>query len=221
MKLQNCDKAQIFTLDKSPICTAQVVGDVKETALLRFHESCIDILRTEVIVTFFDSIQGLVSCSCQLSDYNEELDELNKGEIISTVQCTILAQQEVIQRRQDIKIPVSIKADANFLNSEDELETSEITILDLSAGGLFCITTQKWEQGQTFELQLFVSPLPILVEILRQQTPHSYSDRFKEDDERYGYGCRFVNLPNPAEAALRQFVFKEDLLRRKSIIGAD
>lgn len=221
MKLQHCDKAQIFTLDKKPLGTAQVVGDVEETAVLRFHESCSDILRTEVIVTFLDSIQGLVSCTCQLSGYEEEPDELTEGGVISTVQCTIVARQEVIQRRQDIKISVSIDTTANFLNKEDNLETAEITILDLSAGGLFCITSQEWERGQTFEIQLFISPLPIIVEILRQQTPHSYSDKFKEDDERHGYGCRFINLPNKAEAALRQFVFKEDLLRRKALVGAD
>ncbi len=221
MKLQHCNKAQVFTLDEKLLNTAQVVGDVGETATLRFRESCIDILRTEVIVTFFDNVQGLVSCTCQLSDYEEEPDELAEGEVISTVRCTILSQREVMQRRQDIKIPVNIEVTANYLNKEDELETAEITILDLSAGGMFCITPQKWELLQTFEISLFASPLPIRAKVLREQAPHSYSDDFKEDDTRYGYGCRFVNLPNKAEAALRKFVFKEDVRRRKSLVGAD
>lgn len=219
MKLQHCNKAQIYNLENELICEADVIGDVESTATLRFHESCDDILRTEVNVQFLDGTQGLVSCLCRLSEYEEDLDPMAQ-DITSTVTCTILSQNNVVQRRQDIKVSVHIETEASFINEKDDLEIVEITIKDISAGGLFCVSKQLWEAHQIFAIKLFDTKIPIDVQVLRVQSPDSNGTQ-KEGNSDYGYGCKFVNLSRAAEAALRKFVFQQDLQKKRSVVGTD
>lgn len=227
MKLWHCNKAQIYNLQEELLCTAEVVGDVENTAKLRMEGSCEDILRTEVIVVFLDATQGMVSCMCSLSDYDETFDSV-RGNVTSTVNCRILEYRGEIQRRKDVKVYTKIQAYAEFIDEEDRDENgkkgkkkfAEILILDISAGGMFCISRQQWKPKQKIALTLF-RRLPVEAEILRTQLPSTYnhemfSDRFSEEEGFSGYGCRFINLTVAAEASLRKYVFQQEVLQHKS-----
>lgn len=238
MKLQHCNKAQIYTVQEDFICGADVVGDVEEqVAILRFNGSRKDILETEVLVKFLDAAHGVLPCICRLSEYDESLEKLaetneaeseeskseedkaehteEKKAIVSTVKCTIVAEHEVIQRRQDVKVSVQLGTDASFLDEERHLQSAEITILDISAGGMFCLSTAKWAEGQVFAAKIFDKTMPVDLEVIRVQTAHSYSSDYPEGDSRIGYGCRFINLSQASESALRKFVYQQQLQKRR------
>lgn len=217
MKLQHCNKAHIYTLQEERICDADVMGDVEnDTATLRFHEFPKDILQAEVVVKFLDNTHGLVSCVCRFSDNVEEVVDEEDNLVITTVQCVITAQQEVIQRRQDVKVSVQIQTSASFLDKNNNLQTADITILDISAGGMFCLSEQQWSENQVFAAKIFDKSFPIDVEVLRVQTAHAYSSDYPETDLRYGYGCRFINLSTSSESALRKFVYQQEVQRRRA-----
>lgn len=233
MKLQHCNKAQIYTVQEDFICNADVVGDVEEqTAILRFNGSRDEILETDVLVKFLDAAQGVLPCICRLSEYQEMMEEIigaeetepgeneQEGEdekvaITSTVKCSIVAEHEVIQRRQDVKVSIQLSTTASFLDDEQQLQSAEITILDISAGGMFCISTQEWPQGQVFAAKIFDQTQPVDIEVIRVQDAHSYNADYAEGDSRFGYGCRFIALSQSSEAALRKFVYQQQLLQKR------
>lgn len=212
MKLWHCNKAHVYDIKEEFLCEAEVVGDVEESAKLVFDGSYDQVLRTDVIVVFLDGVQGLVSCECVLSDYEEVA--VPDGRIKSSVLCKIVAQREVIQRRQDIKLPVEIDAVVKFTGEEGQVLSTKIQIWDISAGGFFCSSKTKWDVEQVISFVL-LGQIPLEAEILREQTLHSYNERFEMDDSRYGYGCRFINLSRAAEAWLRRFVFQQEVIQRK------
>ncbi|MCI8645282.1 MAG: PilZ domain-containing protein [Firmicutes bacterium] len=238
MRLQHCNKAQIYTVQEEFLCSADVVGDVDEqVAILRFDGSRKDILETEVLVKFLDAAHGVLPCICRLSEYEEALEQTTeaseassaetkpeesksanteeKKAITSTVKCTVVAEHEVIQRRQDVKVSVQLATSASFLDEDHQLQAAEVTILDISAGGMFCLSTAKWSEGQVFASKIFDKTIPVDLEVIRVQDAHSYSSDYPADDSRIGYGCRFINLGQAAESALRKFVYQQQLQKRR------
>lgn len=223
MKLQHCTKAQIHTLQEERICNAEVVGNVEDgTALLWFDDESKErlskLLETEVLVKFIDEVEGVYPCVCRLSE-QQQMRETEDGEetpVRTTIQCTITAEHEVIQRRQDVKVSIHLETTASFLNENNDLETAQIVILDISAGGMFCLSEQKWPENQVFAAKIFDAVLPVDIEVLRVQTAHSYSADYAEGDPRFGYGCQFINLSQSAESALRKFVYQQQLAKRRS-----
>lgn len=237
MKLQHCNKAQIYTVQENLICNADVIGDVEDNSTtLRFNGSRKDILETEVLVKFLDAAQGVLPCICRLSEYDEEFEHTVETEepdeenaaasseedapkdgtsITCTVKCTIVAEHEVIQRRQDVKVSINLETSASFLDENQQLESCDILILDISAGGMFCLSKQKWPEKQVFAAKIFDKTLPVDIEVIRVQTAHSYSPDYAPDDPRFGYGCQFINLSQASESALRKFVYQQQLQRRR------
>lgn len=216
MKLQRCKKSQVYNLNNELLCEAEVTELSEDTATLQFPESCDDILRSEVLVTFFDGIQGLVTCFCRLSDYKEFYVQPN--EQISTVQCEIGEETSVIQRRNDIKVPVEIETTVSFIGDKDEPQTADITIMDISAGGIFCVCKHYWYAGETFTFSLFGKHFSFEAEVLRHQDPGTYDNRFAKEDELHGYGCRLINLSAAAESFLRKYVYEQDLYQRRLLV---
>lgn len=215
MKLQYCDKAQIYTMDKEFICNADVLGDVEDTATLRLRELVKDGLATDVSVRFLDDLKGMVYCACHVTDYTEEFDP-NLDMTVAKVQCQVVSQDNIVQRRQDVKVSVRIQTTADFINEVGNLESAEIMLLDISAGGLFCISLREWKDGQIFSANILNTPLPLDCQVLRAQDPDIYDDGFANGKPQYGYGCKFINLTNNTEAALRKFVFNQELKTRRS-----
>lgn len=212
MKFRHCRKANIYNTNKIPLCEAAVSDLTDTTATLTIENTIGDTLCTEVLVTFFDSQRGLVTCFCHLSDYKESFQK--DGSVICTVRCEISEETEALERRSDLKVPLDITVRAHFQDPDSIQKTANIRVLDLSAGGLFCISKQHWTPGQIFMFPFWEDNFSLTAEILRQQTPSTYDPALTEEG-LYGYGCRFIDLPSSCESALRAYIFKQDLLRNR------
>ncbi|MEF9941565.1 MAG: PilZ domain-containing protein [Lachnospiraceae bacterium] len=206
--LTNCTKCSIYNLDKQYICDAQV-SEIDDTqAALFLLDDYGDLLSTEVHVTFYDDLQGLVSYLCTLSSYKEVI--IPQFRNYYSVICHLNSEEGVIQRRHDIKIKTDFEVELTTINSDDEELNIPVTVKDISAGGLFFLSTEYFYEGQEF---FFVFdkgsiPLPLTAMVLRRQNT--------DDEEVYGYGCQFLRLSSAKESIIREFVFREQL-RKKTL----
>ncbi len=213
MKFYDCKKANIYDTNNVLLCEAAVTDITENSAILTIPEALGDILRTEVLVTFFDSQRGLVTCFCALSDYKEFFTE--DGGKSCSVYCAIGQESEALDRRRDLKVPVDISVRVHFKESDSKTNTAEIRILDISAGGLFCVSKHHWDIGQTFIFPFWEGNFSLTAEILRQQDPQTYNPKLS-DDSLYGYGCRFIELLGASESTLRGFIYRKDLQRNRA-----
>lgn len=201
-------KASIYDLDKDHICDVKVEM-INDTITLVFPEEIQDCTLESANVVFYDDQKGLVTYKCILMDYK------HRGEHL-LAQCILGEEESVVQRRNDLKIrlivPISIQA---ISSKTGEKINVNATIQDISAGGIFFISEMLFEIGERFSF-LFrrtAEPLRLECEVLRRQ-PYTGRGNYVPGT-MMGYGCRFVNMNDRKEAAIRSYVFREDLLARK------
>lgn len=208
MHLTDCHKASIYTLDNQYLCDASVSGITEDSAYLIFNGPSSDILRSEVLVTFYDSFEGLLSYECRLADYKEYMS--TPGEWTSRVSCAIGKNVSVIQRRKDLKVPIEIETVLTYLDNEGRSIETKAVLHNISAGGVFLTCQSDFLPGQLlhFPLKATGRILQLTAEVLRVEPP-------SEEDAPPGYGCRFVDLLPYAEASLRNYVYRQELLIRK------
>lgn len=200
-------KASIFNMEHKHLCDVAV--EVRsENITLVFPENIREGSWEDVYVVFYDDIKGLLTYKCKLTDYKRRSSQL-------TAKCILGEEQGAVQRRNDLKIrqiiPISIQA----TNKAGEKINVEATIQDISAGGIFFVSDFLFEEGEHFSF-LFrraATPMRLECEVLRRQ-PYEGKGNFSRD-HMMGYGCKFVNLPENREAAIRSYIFREDLLMRK------
>ncbi len=175
-------------------------------ALLAFLDDYADELETEVYVTFFDDVCGLVSYLCTLSSYKEVI--LPGYRNYYSVECKLNQQVKVIQRRSDIKVKTDFPAEISYLDYEDEELWADITVKDMSAGGLFFTSTEELPIGQEFTFFFNQGTRPFLLTgvVLRMQET--------EEEELFGYGCKFIQLSAAKEAIIREFVFRQQVQKK-------
>ena len=88
-------------------------------------------------------------------------------------------------------------------------KTCEGIIEDISASGLLFITKEELVENQQF-----LVPLPA---VAPQMMPRAKVIRLQKEEEGYiGYGCCFMGLRTGEEEALRQYVFKAQVMQRRS-----
>ena len=84
------------------------------------------------------------------------------------------------------------------------------TIRNLSAGGLYITTVQPLKKGDVISFSYCFRTLE-----RRFNVAVLWAKR--AEGGRYGYGCKFLRLTDGAEAAIRSFVYKRLLDKRKGI----
>ncbi len=215
MKLQYCNKAQIYGMDKEFICDADVLGDVEETATLRLREPVDEFLTTEVFIRFLDGLMGMVFCTCYINRYEQMFDD-RLGMVVGMAKCQVVSQDNMIQRRQDVKVTTRMETTADFINEDGKLESADILLLDISAGGFFCVSLREWKEGQIFSSDILDSPSPFDCQVVRVQDRDLYDDSFVGKELPFGYGCKFIDLSNSKEAMLRKYVYRQELKIRHS-----
>lgn len=218
MFLIDCHKASIYTIDNDYLCDAIVSQITEESLLLTFKAPSADILRSEVRVTFYDNVRGLVSCSCALSGYKEYID--TPGNWHSCVTCTFREIIDTIQRRDDIKVHVDIPVTLHFTDSEGKNASAEAVIRDISAGGVFITSAYAFFTGEIIHFSFLTDSkkLHLKAEILRldKNDINNKSPKDKIAPDQFGYGCRFIDVPSYVEASVRSFVYKQ-LARKKTL----
>ncbi|SHJ30202.1 PilZ domain-containing protein [Parasporobacterium paucivorans] len=206
--LDNCSKCSLYNLDNQFICDAQVISVNEEKASLALLDDYSEQLSTEVQVTFYDSIDGLITYLCTLYSYKEVVHPHYRSYF--SVNCRFEEERGVIQRRRDIKVKTDFKIDISTKDADFHNITLEGCVRDISAGGLFFIAKEELVVGNEFSFPFQKGSVPLLLEgiiLRRQKVPFQ---------DRTGYGCRFIRLSVAKEAVIREFVFREQIHQKNA-----
>lgn len=202
--LKNCRKAEIFSPSEELICEGEVFLDLSEKIWISVP---LDFSREEheyYLITFYDSISGLMRCQCSLPDSQTISNERQ------SVLCNIQEVMDTQQRRQDLKIPLELDiefsctaAPAGAVQLPDVIPAKTRNI---SAGGIYfiCEYLLPADTQIQFQLQEASKPLLLTAGVLRTEDLPPKNGR-----PQYGHGCRFIDMRPRTEAALRNFIFRK------------
>ena len=148
---------------------------------------------TEVI--FYDPILGVARCSCILSA------PVPAGEL-RTYRCQVLEKLSHDQRREDLKISLSVPVEVAFRG-----KSWSSIVHNISASGVLLVSNLQAKKGDrlSFLFPKTDPPVPLTAEVLRVELRPPRNGRLS-----YGYGCRFVGLKAQHESLLRSYVFQEE-----------
>ena len=225
MFLTECRQASIYTVNDVYVCDAAVSHIEEDSAILTVNKLHIDTQLTQAHVTFFDSSKGLITYSCEFTEFKKSMRSTGTEQFFT--RCTVSEQLSVMQRRNDIKVSVNIPVTLSSKIQGRSLSDIAATIWNISAGGIFFTSRQEFKTGDTVDFHFFHPDLPSLTlhaEILRIQEHHQLRKIIGsevKDTELIGYGCRFVHLPAQAESQIRNYVFRQDLIHRRWISSLD
>lgn len=200
-------KASIYSMEHEHICDVSVEVR-REYLTLVFPKEIQEGSWEDVNAVFYDDEKGLVTYVCKLSDYKHRSDRL-------TAKCVLGEEQGAVQRRNDLKIRQIIPISIQTTDTAGKKINVDGTIQDISAGGIFFVSEHIFNEGDQFSF-LFrrtARPLRLECKVLRRQ-PYEGRGNFSRDN-MMGYGCKFINLRDNQEAAIRSYIFKEDLLKRR------
>ena len=200
MKLfPKCKKAEILDPKSSIPTTASVSTGSVSGLLVTVPLNAELSLRGPVDIRFYDPTLGVVRCRCRL------FSPVTAGGM-RTYRCEVLERLSQEQRREDIKIPLSVKVTAVLESSRPRREASA-TLVNISAGGVYLLTQLQARPGDRLSFFFHEAGGSILLsaEVLRAEDRVDHYSR-----PIRGYGCRFVRLPQSHEAQLRRYVFKEE-----------
>ena len=214
MELTNCNKAEIYAVDGTPLCEAHVYWDSAGMYQLLEVPCSFELSDTgEHMAIFYDSTAGLVHCRCQLRPHGNEGD-------VKSCSFTITEVLETIQRRQDLKVPTNAEIEISAVQmasaSAAPPPKGAFTAVteNLSAGGVYfvCQYALPVDSEVHFELKEGPTPIELTAVVLRQEELPP-----KKRLPRFGHGCRFINLKPAAESGLRSYIFRcqRDMRQRR------
>ncbi len=203
--LEYCKKADVLDDEGELLCTGQVEQGYWSDILITLPSSFDYEQQPYYRIMFYDPTMGLATCRCTLSS------PLKKTGLPWIVyRCEITGDITQIQRRNDIKIPLStptrvnVRRLANGAPHENPQGGYPATIKNISAGGVYLLANLQVDAGSllTFHFRIPGSDIPLTAEILRAE------EQPPQDPPLWGYGCRFVALSSRHESQLRSYVFK-------------
>ncbi len=224
MILTSCKKALILEENSDiTLCEVIVANIDNDTVTLYVDDDYLDDFDAQMLVTFLDEQKGLVTCKCNMMIQRKF--NASDGRLMHTIQCALLEQTAILQRRQDFKIKLNIPIDiiipADIELPENCPDVHESfnghytngTTDNLSAGGIHFKCPIQFRENT--ELEVFMSlehnqRVKLHLFILRVDIPAKDAE-----DKQYGYGCQFINIQAATETALRNFVFKQQMINRK------
>ncbi len=230
-KITRSKKAIISNLSTDiVICDADVTEINDDSAILSIEIDFVEDLDTEVKVTFFDELKGLVTYHCSL---NISKKRFKDGIQIQDIICLFGKVISVIDRREDYKIEAKASADViipedaeipdDYIDyAEDEITNIKVVkadIINISAGGVYFTSTFPFKENHICTIYLHLNPrkrIKATAEVLRIDEKGSASDT---GYTVYGFGCRFLDLSSVTEQEIRSFVFKQQMLNREKLSG--
>ena len=202
IKLKSCENCLVYGTDNRPLSRARVVVDPDDTIQLFFSNYKLRAVRFKTVVDFYDKQKGLVRTYCELVlRRNPTATKVSEPWMAD---CSLIDVYEAVQRQKDLRETVRI-----VINGITEAgETFSGTIQNISAGGIFLVTSLPMKVGTTFRFEhVFEGErCEIKAKVLRGKGAAGGG---------FGYGCQFVSLSNEAETAIRKFVFQRQLNRQK------
>ena len=149
MVLKDTHRASI-NIDKDNKIPVRVVhgNDAENIALYLAGDEYKDTRYNDVQVDFYDNMLGMVRTMCNVvikrnSNYPSRMDEQWMGD------CTIRTVQEIVQRQKDVRANVSIEIPFSSEKRADFYGT----VTNISAGGIFMITSEELEPGEVLSFR--------------------------------------------------------------------
>lgn len=205
MKLKSCNNCLVYGTDNKPLSRARVLNSNNDKIVLFFSNPKLRSVRFKTVVDFYDDQQGLIRCYCELviqkNTYSTKLTEPWMAD------CKVLETYEVFQRQKDLREKVHMPVSA----VTDYGQAFSGTVQNISAGGLFLVTSQPIKVGTAFwfDYTFEGEKCQVKAKVLR----------VKPMTGGYGYGCQFYGLAKNAETAIRKFVFQKQLERQREQVG--
>jgi hypothetical protein len=193
MILKDCIKGKVYAPGEDRYWPCRVEYNDEEIILyLENYEGSGHQFGTRV--DFYDEVVGVVVTDSEVRirinpRYPEE-PERWIGE------CRIRNIDTIVQRHLDVR--VNVELGVQFRTEEGDSFVG--CIRNISAGGVYVVTDTALPLGAriSFSYAFRNQERPYVVEILWGQ---------REKESRFGYGCRFLDLTNGAESAVRNYVF--------------
>lgn len=199
MELKDCSRCMVYTPEGKQ--EARVVHKRGSVALF-FDDYKLREDRLQSRVDFYDERSGLIQTVCELVlCRNPGFPEIPEPWMAD---CRIMDVRDVVQRQRDIRARVCLGVEC----SSEPRGVFNITIKNLSAGGMYITTLQPLDKGEVIAFNYCFRTLERRFEAVTLWGRQG-------EGGRYGYGCRFIHMTNGAEAAIRSFVFKKILERQK------
>lgn len=208
---KECEKACIYTLDGDFAAEARVESLDQETIGLIFEEKDMEIVNPEVLIVFYDGVEGLVTCRCRLSAVRRISGEMGKA--VCKAFCQMEERLGVEQRRRDLKVRVSLPVTLETADAAGKVIRVAASVKNISVGGVGLESSVCLEEKQifffTFETPLGSARLKASI-LWRKELANGYGTSV------WQYGCRFFDMAGNEEALVRKFVFQEQLKKRKT-----
>lgn len=155
-------------------------------------------------ILFYDAINGLVTCTCDLLDLKPSIEKKNRLKAL----CMIKDVQNTVNRHEDFRLSLSIAISLDFVRpGAKKSEMISAMTSNISAGGLYFITAERLPVS-VFRVRFYHNILPFVFQarVLREE---------QLEYNQFGYGCRFENLSPNAESALRGYIFQMETLHKR------
>ncbi len=195
MVLKDCSKGRVYLPGSDEYWSARV--NFKEDSSIELYLNKYDGYGTEygTRVDFLDDVVGVVETDSEVHIVkNDKYPGDNQTPWIGT--CNIRSISKITQRHLDVRALVDIQIPLTSQNRPEFVGS----IRNISAGGIYLVSQEALAINEQLSFSYAFRNIerPYVVEILWAQ---------REGDEGFGYGCRFLDMTNGAESAVRNFVF--------------
>lgn len=195
--LEGCTRCRVYTPKGKSLAEARVVCTNDDKVAIYFMDYTLSDSRMRTRVDFFTVRQGLVMTLCEVTLRRNpafpQMLEPWMGEV------KILEVKQVVQRQQDIRCKVKMEVLFDRASGKGSFMG---TILNLSAGGFYMTCRKPLEKKDQISFRYTFRTLERRFEatVIRYE---------KRSDGTFGYGCRFINLTDGGDSAIRSFVYKK------------
>lgn len=212
MAMQINDVAKIYTADEFFLMTGRFISKDDESIHLAVKPNELLQEGQSVKVVLTSEAYGLLPYRCSITEDSILPTRFAVQQYIG-INLKIEEALPSVQRRKDIKVNLDQKktevALLDLVTGKPYGQSCEGYIKDISASGLLFATKEELVENQEFLVPLpdVASGMILRAKIIRTQ---------KEPEGYTGYGCCFIGLRTGQEEALRQYVFKAQVLQRKN-----
>ncbi len=211
--LADAKDGTLYSLDSTLLMPIRYTSDSAKTAVFIFpEEPPADFPRQVFLMPNgeeYDYSTWLYTLSGEVTTYEEEPEETESDDGTKepiTWYLMNASTNEMIDSRNDLRVSLSFDIDAQF---SAKPTSATITVKDMSAGGFMFASEEDWEIGTTLSFIFSAGKTPAYVAAMIKKIRPTRFENLK------GYGCQFINLTPSAEAAVRNFVFQEEVLQRR------
>ncbi len=211
--LADAKDGTLYSLDSTLLMPIRYTSDSAKTAVFIFpEEPPADFPRQVFLMPNgeeYDYSTWLYTLSGEVTTYEEEPEETESDDDTKepiTWYLMNASTNEMIDSRNDLRVSLSFDIDAQF---SAKPTSATITVKDMSAGGFMFASEEDWEIGTTLSFIFSAGKTPAYVAAMIKKIRPTRFENLK------GYGCQFINLTPSAEAAVRNFVFQEEVLQRR------